>query len=296
LDQVLRVNRHGDLDRWLAIVASLPEVPATSVDLQSAAVTVAPALHGSLAADIRDRLLHLKPWRKGPYDLHGVYVDTEWRSDWKWQRLAPHIAPLAGRVVLDVGCGNGYHCWRMAGEGAALVVGIDPTQLFLAQFLAVQRFVGRHWPVHLLPLGIEQLPPGMRAFDTVFSMGVLYHRRSPIDHLLELRETLKPGGELVLETLVIEGSEGHVLMPEGRYAKMRNVWFLPSPAELTRWLRRCGFHDVRVVDVTATTAQEQRRTEWMSFESLANFLDPGNPDRTVEGYPAPRRAVLLATA
>ena len=183
----------------------------------------------------------------------------------------------------------------MAGEGAGLVVGIDPTQLFLAQFLAVRRFVGDGWPVHLLPLGIEQVPPKLQAFDTVFSMGVLYHRRSPIDHLMELRDTLKPGGELVLETLVIDGGPGRVLVPEGRYAKMRNVWFLPSPAELVRWLQRCGFGEVRVVDVTTTTTEEQRGTAWMDFESLPDYLDPLDSTRTVEGHPGPVRAIVLAS-
>jgi len=241
-------------------------------------------------------LQHLHPWRKGPYELAGVAIDTEWRSDWKWARIAPHLAPLVGRRVLDVGCGNGYHLWRLAGAGAALAVGIDPTQLFLAQFLAVRHFVGETPPVHLLPIGIEDLPPGLGAFDTVLSMGVLYHRRSPIDHLLDLRGALRAGGELVLETLVIEGGEGRVLVPQGRYAKMRNVWFIPSTAELERWLRRAGFRHVRTVDVTATTTDEQRATAWMRFESLANFLDPADPTRTVEGHPAPRRAVLLAEA
>jgi tRNA (mo5U34)-methyltransferase len=289
-------RRHGDLDRWLAIVAALPALPASDVDLNAAAITAGGQAGAIEQARIRDLLQGLKPWRKGPYGLHGVFIDTEWRSDWKWHRLAPHIQPLSGRRVLDVGCGNGYHCWRMAGAGAALVVGIDPTQLFIAQFLAVQHFVGAHWPVHLLPLGIEQVPAGLKAFDTVFSMGVLYHRRSPMDHLMELRDTLRPGGELVLETLVIDGAAGQVLVPAGRYAKMRNVWFLPSAAELAHWIRRCGFTDVRVVDVTPTSIEEQRATDWMDFESLPDFLDLDDPGLTVEGHPAPRRAILLARA
>jgi len=296
LAAALGPGRHGDLDRWLATVAELPVIAAGQVHLDRAAVGVDGTASAAQRQRIHDLLQQLKPWRKGPYSLHGVTIDTEWHSDWKWDRLASHIHPLAGRTVLDVGCGNGYHCWRMAGAGAELVIGIDPTQLFLAQFLAVRHFLGGQWPVHLLPFGIEQLPPDLQAFDTVFSMGVLYHRRSPIDHLLELRAALRPGGELVLETLVIEGGQGQVLLPAGRYAKMRNVWFIPSPAELVRWLQRCGFHDVRVVDVTATTCEEQRRSDWMTFESLADFLDPDDPRQTVEGYPAPRRAILLATA
>ena len=295
-EEAFGARRHGDLDRWLEIIAELPDLPTNTVDLNVSAITVNPPASDAERACIRDLLQGLKPWRKGPYDLHGVFIDTEWRSDWKWDRLADHIQPLSGRRVLDVGSGNGYHCWRMAGAGADLVVGIDPTQLFIAQFLAVRHFVGSQWPVHLLPLGIEQVPPGLKAFDTVFSMGVLYHRRSPMDHLMELRDTLRPGGELVLETLVIEGGAGQVLVPADRYAKMRNVWFLPSVVELQHWIRRCGFSDVRVADVSTTSTDEQHATDWMDFESLADYLDPADPSRTIEGYPAPRRAILLARA
>ncbi|WP_335337204.1 tRNA 5-methoxyuridine(34)/uridine 5-oxyacetic acid(34) synthase CmoB [Sedimenticola thiotaurini] len=298
LEQIFNQRPHGDLDRWLAAIARLPTLKPAQVTLDDARVSVTGTrpLTESERSEIHDLLQQLHPWRKGPFQLHGIPIDTEWRSDWKWDRLRPHISPLGGRSVLDIGCGNGYHCWRMAGEGAELVIGIDPTQLFLAQFLAVRHFLGPDWPVHLLPMGIEDLPANLRAFDSVFSMGVLYHRRSPIDHLYELKAALRPGGELVLETLVIEGDAGKVLVPEGRYAKMRNVWFIPTAETLAGWLKRCGFRDVRVVDVTPTTTQEQRATDWMRFESLADYLDPQNQSRTIEGYPAPLRAILLATA
>jgi len=147
----------------------------------------------------------------------------------------------------------------------------------------------------VLPLGIEDIPAELACFDTVFSMGVLYHRRSPLDHLFELRGCLRPGGELVLETLIIEGDEGTVFMPEGRYAKMRNVWFLPSIKTMLLWLRRCGFKEVVCVDTNRTSVKEQRSTEWMRFESLRDFLDPNDHSRTIEGHPAPLRAVFTAT-
>ena len=162
------------------------------------------------------------------------------------------------------------------------------------QFQLIRKLHGGEPPVYVLPLGIDALPYGMKAFDTVFSMGVLYHRRSPIDHLLELRDCLIPGGELILETLVIDGGLGEVLVPEDRYAKMRNVWFLPSCPTLISWLRRCGFINIRLVDVTATTTKEQRRTEWMNFNSLQDHLDPANPMLTCEGHPAPKRAIFIA--
>ena len=235
------------------------------------------------------------PWRKGPISLFGIDINTEWHSDWKWDRVQPHIASLQGKHVLDIGCGNGYYALRSYGQGADLVVGVDPGQKYIMQFYALKKYLG-NIPVHLLPLGIEDIPPSLKAFDTVFSMGVLYHRRSPLDHLYELRDCLKPGGELVLETLVVEGDVNTVLMPTGRYQQMRNVWFLPSCDALVLWLQRCGFKNVRVVDVTKTSTEEQRTTDWMVFDSLEDFLDPHDQSKTIEGYPGPMRAVILADA
>jgi tRNA (mo5U34)-methyltransferase len=297
LERGLSSARYGDLPRWRQALESLPALEAEAVSLDAPRVGASRSrpLSEEAGAALRQRLMALHPWRKGPYELFGVHIDTEWRSDWKWQRLLPGLEPLAGRRVLDVGCGNGYHCWRMRGAGAAEVIGVDPTPLFIVQFWALQRYL-RDPGVWVLPAGIEDVPPGLRAFDTVFSMGVLYHRRSPLDHLLQLRDCLRPGGQLVLETLVIEGGPGATLVPEGRYARMGNVWFLPSCDTLLGWLRKVGFQCPEVVDVTVTTTAEQRSTEWMRFHSLADFLDPGDPGLTLEGHPAPRRAVLVARA
>jgi len=177
-------------------------------------------------------------------------------------------------ACLDVGCGNGYHCWRMLGADAERVIGIDPSAKFVFQFYAIKRFAGNHLPIDVLPLGIEHMPEKMAAFDTVFSMGILYHRRSPMDHLRELRQLLKPGGQLVLETLVIEGAEDQLLVPQDRYAKMPNVWFIPSPDMLLSWMSKNGLKNPRMVDISTTTIEEQRSTDWMKFESLADFWTP----------------------
>ncbi|MEJ2308949.1 MAG: tRNA 5-methoxyuridine(34)/uridine 5-oxyacetic acid(34) synthase CmoB [Gammaproteobacteria bacterium] len=296
IDAAIRERQHGDIPRWKAALDDLPRIEATQVDLDAAAVMASgDALTDTQIVNLKQTLLRLSPWRKGPYQLHGVTIDTEWRSDWKWNRIAPHIRPLRDRSVLDIGCGNGYHLWRMAGAGANPVLGIDPNWLFMHQFAAIRHFVGDQWPVWLLPLGVDELPPDQLAFDSVFSMGVFYHRRSPIDHLLQLKSFLKPGGELVLETLVIEGREGEVLLPADRYAQMRNVWFLPSPPTLVRWMERAGFRDVRLADLNRTSVEEQRSTEWMQFDSLPDFLDPDDRSQTLEGYPSPLRAVFIAT-
>lgn len=287
--------KHGELARWLDLLQMIPESPSQYHSLDAAAVQIGRA--DEMDVGSRDRLeqqlLSLHPWRKGPYRLFGIDIDTEWRSDWKWERLQDHIAPLAQRLVLDVGCGNGYHCWRMLGAGAKAVIGIDPLLLNVMQFLTIKKLFGRA-PVYVLPLAMEDLPYGLNLFDTVFSMGVLYHRRSPIDHLMELKASLRKGGELVLETLVIDGDANTVLLPEGRYAKMRNVWFLPSCDALAVWLKRCGFVNIRLINVSTTTIEEQRSTAWMRFQSLADFLLPNNPALTCESLPAPKRAIFIA--
>ncbi len=271
----LSSSAHGDFERWQEVLKALPEIDSDPIKLEAA-------------------LLQLSPWRKGPFELGGVTIDAEWRSDLKWGRLVHAISPLAGRIVLDVGCGNAYYALRMREAGAESIIGIDPTLLYVMQFLAVNHFV-RDPSIFVLPLRLHELPGPGRRFDTTFSMGVLYHQRSPIDHLRQLRDTLRPNGQLVLETLFLPGEEASARTPRDRYARMKNVWLLPTIAELTTWLKRSGFRDLEFIDETVTTTDEQHSTEWMTFESLGEALDPGDPTKTVEGWPAPRRVIVTAT-
>ena len=271
----LSLGAHGDLPRGLAALKRLRDASAS-------------------VADRRAALLDLAPWRKGPFNVGGIDIDAEWRSDLKWARVRDGIESLAGRNVLDVGCGNGYYAFRMRNAGARRVVGIDPMVLYVLQFLAINEFE-RDDDVCVLPLRLEEVPPAP-VFDTVFSMGVLYHQRSPIDHLERLRAMLRPAGQLVLETLFLPGDNACASTPPGRYARMRNVWLLPTVAELTTWLERTRFREIAVVDTTRTSVREQRSTEWMRFESLADGLSPEDRSLTVEGWPAPRRVVLTAAA
>ena len=286
----MREHPHGDLPRWWEAVNNLP---AACKEINSD--IAAPSL-GAAVSDrdaLRRRLMELHPWRKGPLVLGGLLIDTEWRSDWKWDRLSPHV-DLAGKRVLDIGCGNGYFGLRMLAAGADLVVGVDPTLLFVMQHLACRHFSG-DVPNYVLPLGIEDLPEGPANFDAVFSMGVLYHRRDHLEHLEQLRSLIKKGSTLVLETLVLpKHSRDELLVPGSRYARMRNVWAIPGARRLTEWVGQAGFSDVEVVDVTATTPSEQRSTPWMQFESLEQALDPDDSSLTIEGLPAPVRAVVVA--
>ncbi len=290
----LSEQRFGDLAGWKKALYALPKVSSTFIDLKNGVfIGENGDCSPQIQQEIHDRLADLIPWRKGPFHIHGTHIDTEWRSDWKWDRVLPHILPLKNKTVLDVGCGSGYHCWRMYGEGAKRVIGIDPSPRFVVQFEMIKHFIGKV-PVHVLPIPMEAVPSELNAFDTVFSMGVLYHRRSPFDHIKELRDTLKTGGQLVLETLVVDGEFGYSLVPEKRYAMMNNVWFIPTPETLAAWLKKMGFKSIELVDLNETSFEEQHQTEWMKFHSLEQFLDPNDHSKTAEGYPRPKRAVFTA--
>lgn len=282
-------SNDGHLDRWMDALEKLPKIESHKAEIINAV-----RFDGACEIESVEELLKVfHPWRKGPINLGGVNINTEWRSDWKWDRLKNHITSLDGRTVLDVGCGNGYFLYRMVGAGAKLAIGVDPFLLFVMQYWAIKHFAPE-LPAWVLPIGWEDLPSELPHFDTVFSMGVLYHRRNPHSFLQNLKNYIRPGGELVLETLVIDGSDRDVLVPEGRYAKMRNVWYIPSVETLKNELRNAGWEHVRCVDVSPTTTDEQRSTDWMQFESLSDYLDPDDPTKTVEGYPSPVRAILLA--
>jgi tRNA (mo5U34)-methyltransferase len=295
INSLVEPERHGDLPRWLAALESIPTIEPDSLSLGSAAITTRVQTNEPEQTEaLRQSLLALRPWRKGPFDINGVYIDTEWRCDKKWARLQPHI-DLRGCNVLDVGCGNGYYGLRMLGDGANSVTGVDPNLLFCTQFQAINRFIKQHRAC-VLPLSIEHLETAVCHFDKVFSMGVLYHRRNPIEHLHWLHRWLPSHGELILETLVIAGDKAEELIPDGRYANMRNVWSLPTVPLLLEQLQSAGFSSARCVDLTRTSIDEQRQTEWMHFHSLEHALNPDNHTLTIEGHPAPLRAIILAHA
>ena len=345
VDALLSSN-HGDLPRWLEALREVPPTPVASMTVGDAvqvgsAEDLPPADRLRLEAALRG----LIPWRKGPFELFGIRIDAEWRSDWKWRRIAPHV-DLAGRRVLDVGCGNGYYGWRMMAAGAATVIGVEPSLLFVLQHALVAHCAaaaginaqprrrrsciqqhalqgqaatsappspkgsqGRKPPKQIsatwaaankyvmhppapvvLPLRLEDFS-SKQPFDVIFSLGVLYHRRSPVEHLRRLAELAHRDTVLVLETLV---AEDETLVSPKRYARMRNVHAVPTTEAVRHWLLQAGFGCADVVDVSATTTAEQRSTAWMPYQSLAEALHPDDAGLTVEGYPAPRRAVIIA--
>ena len=231
----------------------------------------------------------MMPWRKGPFDLFGLFIDTEWKSDQKYNFLRPHFN-LSGKKVADIGCNNGYYMFRFLEDTPAKIVGFDPSALFKSQFDFINHFVKSEIIYELL--GVEHLPFYEEKFDVIFCLGVLYHRSDPVAMLKALLNGLEKGGEVYLDTFIIEGDDPYALCPSESYSKITNVYFVPTLRALENWCIRAGFKTFEVLGTVVTTSDEQRKTDWIESQSLEDFLDPADSSKTIEGYPAPVRGYV----
>lgn len=292
-----------DCDKWIdrksnadlkKLLESLPEVEDHELDLSQDAVVIGNSSSGKRKQYI-DLARELIPWRKGPFNFYGEKIDAEWRSDFKWNRLKNHVDNLEGKTVLDIGCNNGYFLFRMAEQKPELLLGIDPVIQCETQFKFLQHFA-RVPNLHFEMFGVEHIDSFKEMFDVIFSMGIIYHHRHPLEQLINIREALKPGGQAIIETIGIPGDESYALFPEDRYAKMRNVFFVPTLSCFINWLKKAKLIEVEVISATPLTFEEQRLTNWCPppSQSLEDFLDPNDLTKTVEGHPAPMRFCLKA--
>ena len=170
------------------------------------------------------------------------------------------------------------------------ITGFDPSVHTYLQFAFLNKFIRSNINYELL--GVESLPEYAAKFDTIFCLGVIYHRSDPIKMLKELKTALNPGGELFLDTMYIDMAGDFALTPKDRYSKIPNIYFVPTLSALCNWCERAKFKDFTLLDTKATDLNEQRKTQWIDGESLGNFLDPDDSTKTIEGYPAPKRAYV----
>ena len=231
----------------------------------------------------------LMPWRKGPFQLGNLFIDAEWKSYVKYNLLRPHFN-LKNKRVADIGCNNGYYMFRMQEDAPKSLVGFDPSPLYKSQFDFINHFVKSDIVYELL--GVEHLPFYEEKFDTIFCLGVLYHRSDPVAMLKSLYKGLDKKGEVILDTFYIDGEEEMALCPESSYSKIPNIYFVPTIKALKNWCLRAGFSAFEVLETSVTDADEQRKTEWIEGQSLENFLDADDNTKTVEGYPAPQRVYV----
>ncbi|MFA7084306.1 MAG: tRNA 5-methoxyuridine(34)/uridine 5-oxyacetic acid(34) synthase CmoB [Arcobacteraceae bacterium] len=233
----------------------------------------------------------LIPWRKGPFKLFGLEIDSEWQSNIKYNLLRPHFN-LKDKMVADIGCNNGYYMFRMLEDKPKKLVGFDPSPLAMLQFEMVNHFLKSE--IEYEKLGVEHLEIYNHTFDLIFMLGVLYHRPDPVGTLKSLAKGLNSGGEIIIDTFMIEGEDEVALTPKHRYSKIPNIYFIPTVNALKNWLHRAGFEDMEVLAITTTTSEEQRKTPWSFDQSLEDFLDPDDNSKTIEGYPAPKRVYIKA--
>jgi len=180
-------------------------------------------------------------------DFRPLHQINPLRLDW----IDRH-ARLAGKRVVDVGCGGGILSDSMARRGAQ-VLGID----LATKALKVAKLHGldaatpsiEYREVAVEALAAEQ--PG--SFDVVTCMEMLEHVPDPSSIVAACHALLKPGGWAFFSTInrnaksflfAIVGAE-HVLkmLPKGTHEYARFI----RPSELGRWIRQAGFttHDIR---------------------------------------------------
>ncbi len=293
--KALRKERQGWL-KWKNIaplqeaISTLPQPKVKRVELGDiVSAKLDEEYEQKYASQIEATARLLMPWRKGPFQLGKLLIDSEWQSQIKYNLLEPYFN-LEGKVVGDIGCNNGYYLFRMQSQNPSKLIGFDPSAICYSQFQFLNLFFKSQIQYELL--GVEHLSFYEEPFDTLFCLGVLYHRTDPISTLKALRNALKKGGDLFLDTFMIEGEGEYCLSPANRYSKIANVYFIPTVDALKGWCYRAGFKEVEVLTTRPTDTKEQRKTSWIASQSLEDFLDPNDPTKTVEGYPAPIRVYI----
>jgi len=164
------------------------------------------------------------------------------------------LANLAGRRVLDVGCGGGILSEAMARLGAA-VTGIDLSEkpLKVAQ-------------LHLLESGLtvdyrlasaeEFAVQNEKQFDVITCMELLEHVPDPASTVAACAKLLKPGGRAFFSTInrnpkaylfAVIGAEYLLgMLPRGTHDYARFI----RPSELSRWCRDAGLEPIELKGMT----------------------------------------------
>ncbi|HAA1523091.1 tRNA 5-methoxyuridine(34)/uridine 5-oxyacetic acid(34) synthase CmoB [Campylobacter sp. BCW_6876] len=248
----------------------------------------------STNSQAKDKILaiakELKPWRKGPFQIDDLFIDTEWQSFIKFNILKPFMNEISQKCVADIGCNNGYYMFKMLEFDPAKLIGFDPSIKYRLQFELINTLAKT--PIKYELLGVEDLPSYDFKFDVIFCLGVIYHRNDPIKMLKDLKAGLNKNGVVFLDTMYIEDEREIALVPNKTYSKIPNIYFVPSISALKNWCERAGFKEFEVLATKKTDENEQRKTEWIDSFSLENFLDPKNKNLTIEGYEAPKRVYV----
>ncbi|MGB3536360.1 MAG: tRNA 5-methoxyuridine(34)/uridine 5-oxyacetic acid(34) synthase CmoB [Microcoleaceae cyanobacterium] len=301
-DEIISIRQHRQsrlfesrTQPYYQAVQAIQHLETNNIDLSDAVIKIGKTqeLSSEDKQQLHQSLTAFCPWKKGPFELFGTLIDAEWRSDWKWQRILPHITSLKHRKIADIGCHNGYFMFRMAHQQPDCVIGFEPYAKHFWNFQLIQNIIQQK-TLHFELLGVEHIDLYPNFFDTIFCLGILYHHTDPISLLRKMYNALSPRGEIIIDCQGIPGELPIALTPRKRYANARGIWFLPTQTCLENWIARSGFNQIKCFFAEPLSTQEQRRTPWANIDSLEQFIDPKNPSLTLEGYPAPWRYYIIA--
>jgi 2-polyprenyl-6-hydroxyphenyl methylase/3-demethylubiquinone-9 3-methyltransferase len=182
-------------------------------------------------------------------------------------------APLAGRSVVDVGCGGGILSEAMARRGAR-VLGIDLARpvLDVAELHALQSGIA----VEYREIAAESLAEEHSGeFDLATCMEMLEHVPDPAAALAALGKLVRPGGDIVVSTLnrhprafavAILGAEYIArVLPRGTHDYLKFI----RPSELARWGRTAG---LELRDLAGIGYNPFTRAFRLSADTRINYL------------------------
>ena len=279
---------------YLEVIDQMPNYQFKNNDFSSDAVRFGEAqdLSDEQRAALKEQLMELIPWRKGPFEIAGIELDAEWRSERKWDKVLPHLPDWKGQRICDIGSNSGYYMYRLLEGNPEFVLGMDPTLKFYLQFKALQKLTADNC-LHYEAFGMENLVHYPKFFDTMLCMGILYHHPDPVGMLRVMNQAMKPGGTLIVESQAIPGKDHVALFPDETYAMVKGTYFVPTGNCLINWMKKAKFTDIQLFASHPMTHEDQRQTEWMPFRSYKDFVNAENT-LTAEGYPAPYRVYISA--
>ena len=293
-DENKNFSNHGNLEQWKNILTKLPDISTNYLDFSKECIQIGnpKEINLSQLKILEKGLLNLRPWRKGPFNIFGLEVDSEWRSEKKWQRIEDYLPKIKGMRIGDIGCSNGYYSYKLLKLEPELIVGMDKTSLFIIQFLATKFYAKQIQELIILPCSAEEFNPEFIDFDLLLSMGILYHAKNPSNHLASLQRLVKKNGYIILETIISNLKQNINIEKNQTYAGMSNIGTIFTKDNLIKLLNVSGFKNIQVINDSFTNISEQRTTKWMQGKSLSDFI-LSNGD-TLEGYPPVCRTIFIA--
>ena len=287
-------SNHGNQNKWIKILNELPAISTSYLDYRNSSVIIGEKneINETQITTLEKELLKLSPWRKGPFNIFGLEIDSEWRSEKKWQRIQNYLPNIKGMRIADIGCSNGYYSYKLLELQPDLIVGMDKTALYVMQFLALKYYTQQIQELIVLPCSSEEFNFKKIDFDLVLSMGILYHSKNPSSHLNSLKHLVKKNGYIILETITSNMPNNIDVKKNQTYAGMKNIGTIFTKKNLNDLMLSSGFKNIEIVNDSFTDSNEQRSTKWMNGKSFKDFTLPNG--NTLEGYPPVCRSIFVA--